>query len=115
MFHQLEEGCSRNYRIMELSEDKIVFLFEESADYSVQHRAGERAIQGKESWKPTEKKVSCCSSENAYSNLIGLAFADGTNAPVYGLQLQGTFLHLSSRSKIKIRFSFRWVEPTPQT
>jgi len=34
----------------------LSFFFGESADYSVQHRAGERAIKGKESWKPTAKK-----------------------------------------------------------
>ena len=33
-----------------------------------------------------EKKVSCCSSENAYSIVISLAFVDGTNAEVYALE-----------------------------
>jgi len=36
-------------------------------------------MKGKGGWKPTENQVSCCSSENAYSSLIGLAFTDGTS------------------------------------
>ncbi|GER46131.1 F-box family protein [Striga asiatica] len=46
-------------------------LLSEEVELIIQHRTGERAIKGKESWEPTENKVSCCSSENAYNSLIG--------------------------------------------